>query len=1113
MTLGRLFWRLGVAGVAAIGLAAFVGLTSPRAADLDPAHMSADEIKALEQRLTDAGCYKSAIDGTTSGALDAAIQACPDQRPHLRIETGMHTATIWRVGADAACRVLATASDDKTVRLWSLPDGKLERTLRLPIGEDDGGKRRAAALSPDGRFLATGGSDAAWDKVGKHSLTIVDLSNGAIRRLGAFEDVIYKLAFSADGRRVAVGLWGKSGVRVLDSATGAELLADRDYGADVYGLAFAPDGGLIAASWDGQLRRYGPDLKLTVKRPAPDGKRPYGVAIDPSGRRVAVGYDNQSAVSILDAKTLAPLAKAQTGDVSNGDLSSVAWSRDGATLVAGGKAQAQFQGVWRDFLRRFDAAGRRKGADVAASGDTIFDIQPCGAGFAFAVADPAFGLLSAQGVATILQGPRTADLRAKSGSAFAASSDASSVRFGLGNGEKNPVLFDLEKASLTDSPSLPAGFASARLDGLPVTDWKNDFAPKFNGAKLALEPYELSRALAVRPGASGFALGTEWRVRAYDAHGKERWNKPGPGVAWGVDFSADGEILVVAYSDGTIRWLRWTAKSQFGGLGINVAQHDGLIKVVTLIDDKPAAKAGVLSGDVITAVDDSPMQGLSLNQAVEKMRGAVGSPVKLRIARGPTQEIKEFTVVRDTIAGAGAGEELLALFVEPQSRKWVAWTPSGYYMASAGGEDLIGWHVNRGWEQEADFFPASQFRSQYNRPDIVRLVLQTRDEAKAIADANAGSERAVKAVPVAAALPPVVSIVRPADGSHFSGDPIEIAYALRSPSGLAVDRLDVLADGEPVASSGFEKTNAREAQGRVTVTLQRKDTKLSIIARSGDLTSAPVSIALKYDGPSPAPSPSPSAADVLKPKLYALLVGVTGYQNHDYDTLKFPGHDAASLAQALEAQKGGLYSEVQTKVIDDATQHNVFEGLDWLRHVATSRDIAIVFLSGHGWLDGKNNFWFLTREADLSKLRTTAISNDDLLDSMTSVPGKKILFIDACHSGAAMAAGTKATPPDMNKVVNDFSTAGSGLVVYAASTGTEFAHEDAKWDSHGAFAEALIEAIGNGKASIDSTRRITTDMLDLYVVDRVRDLTGGDQHPVMNRPVLIPDFPLALARP
>ncbi len=78
----------------------------------------------------------------------------------------------------------------------------------------------------------------------------------------------------------------------------------------------------------------------------------------------------------------------------------------------------------------------------------------------------------------------------------------------------------------------------------------------------------------------------------------------------------------------------------------------------------------------------------------------------------------------DPLAALADGEELLAFFVEPQTRKWVAWTPTGYYMASAGGEDLIGWQLNRGWNQEADFFPASQFRAQYNRPDIVRLVLQ-----------------------------------------------------------------------------------------------------------------------------------------------------------------------------------------------------------------------------------------------------------------------------------------------------------------------------------------------------------------------------------------------------
>jgi hypothetical protein len=1012
--------RLGVAAIGTLSCVAFLGVMPGRAADMNPAQMSADAIKALEQRLTDAGCYKGAINGTASAALDDAIRACPDQRPFLRIEIGMHTARIHALAADADCRLLATASEDETVRMWSLPDGKLQRVVRWPIGEGDAGKVFATALSPDGRWLAVGGRDAAFEKLGKHGVTIVDLSSGATERFGAFEDAIHRIAFSSDGRRVAVALDGKNGVRVLDSASGVELLADRDYGDGVSRLAFAPDGSLITSSYDGQLRRYGPDLKLTVKRPAPDGKEPRGVAIDPSGRRVAIGYRLETPVSIVDATTLAPLAKAQTDDLSSGDLFNVAWSRDGGMLIAGGNGSVVNR-EWHWFLRRFDPNGRRQGADIDVGNHTISDIQPCGEGFAFATYEPSFGLLSAQGAATILGSQGTAEMIGKVGAAFAVSADASSVRFGLRAGGQEPVVFDLATATLKDSLSFPSNFAPPKTVGLlPVTDWLNSWKPKFNGAQLTLDKSTPSFALAVRPDASGFAIGSQPAVYAFDSKGERLWRRVVPAPAHGVNMSADGEILLVACRDGTIRWLRW----------------------------------------------------------------------------------------RD-------GEELLALFVEPRTRKWVAWTPTGYYMASAGGEGLIGWHVNRGWDQEPDFFAASQFRAPYNRPDIVRLVLQTRDEAEAVRRANATAQ-AVEAKPVAAALPPVVSIVSPADGAHFSGDSVDIAYSLRLPSGSPVDGLDVLADGQPVPATGFEETSSPEAQGHIAVSLPRKDTIVSLIAHSGDLTSAPVKVKLAYYGP--------SRANLLKPKLYALLVGVTGYYNPDYNNIFYGAHDAEELAKALMAQKGGLYADVQTKIVDDPTKpeadptrSNVEDGLYWLQHEATNRDISIVFLSGHGIRDAKQNFWFLTRDADTARLRNTAISNDDLLDLIASIPGKKVLLIDACHSGAAMTVGYKATPgqttPDMNKVVNDFSTAGSGVVVFAASTGTELAKESDKWDRHGAFAKALIEAIGEGKASMDPSGRITTDMLDLYVEDHVKAITDGQQHPVMNRPVLIPDFPLALARP
>ena len=97
------------------------------------------------------------------------------------------------------------------------------------------------------------------------------------------------------------------------------------------------------------------------------------------------------------------------------------------------------------------------------------------------------------------------------------------------------------------------------------------------------------------------------------------------------------------------RDMQVQTNGEFGGLGIEVTQEDGLIKVVSPIDDTPASKAGVMSGDIITAIDDESTQGITLDQAVDKMRGAINSAVKLKIIRGASKEVREFKIVRDVI--------------------------------------------------------------------------------------------------------------------------------------------------------------------------------------------------------------------------------------------------------------------------------------------------------------------------------------------------------------------------------------------------------------------------------------------------------------------------------
>ena len=86
------------------------------------------------------------------------------------------------------------------------------------------------------------------------------------------------------------------------------------------------------------------------------------------------------------------------------------------------------------------------------------------------------------------------------------------------------------------------------------------------------------------------------------------------------------------------RDMQVQTKGEVGGLGIEVTEEDGAIKVVTPIDDTPASKAGILSGDIIVGIDDESVQGLTLDQAVDKMRGAVNSAVTLKIIRGAAKE-------------------------------------------------------------------------------------------------------------------------------------------------------------------------------------------------------------------------------------------------------------------------------------------------------------------------------------------------------------------------------------------------------------------------------------------------------------------------------------------
>ena len=450
------------------------------------------------------------------------------------------------------------------------------------------------------------------------------------------------------------------------------------------------------------------------------------------------------------------------------------------------------------------------------------------------------------------------------------------------------------------------------------------------------------------------------------------------------------------------------------------------------------------------------------------------------------------------------GKELLAFFPHADKKRWVLWTPSGYYDASPGAEELIGWHVNNGSDQAADFFSISRFRRDYYRPDVVAKIFEKLDEAEAIRIANIELGKRSKEVSVAKILPPVVSILSPKDGSEVSHKEIEVRFEIRSPSAEPVTGVKVLVDGRPIGGGlAIKEVEKDQAIQTTKVPIPEKDAEISIIAENKYTASEPATVSLKWSGK------VKEDEFTIKPKLYVLAIGVSKYEDKNL-TLQLAAKDARDFTESFLQQKGGLYRDVVVKVLTDerATRDEIIDGFDWISKETTSKDVALVFLAGHGVNDSGGVYYYLPVNANLDRLRRTGLPFTEMKNTVASLAGKTILFIDTCHAGNIM--GARAVATDITGIVNELASAENGAVVFASSTGRQNSFEDLAW-GNGAFTKAVVEGI-SGKADYTGKGKITINMLDLYISERVKELTGGKQTPATAKPHTIPDFPLVLKR-
>jgi DNA-binding beta-propeller fold protein YncE/uncharacterized membrane protein len=964
----------------------------------------------------------------------------------------MHTARIRCVAVDGSGKRLATASEDQTVRLWDVDTGELVATLRPPSASGKGveGGLYACAFSPDGKVLATGGYTRGPN--GTFSVFLFEVASGRILgRIPGLPHAVDRLVYAQDGR-LAVCM-SYDGIRVY-RPDGREAFRD-SYMDQSRGADFDRAGRLVTSSWDGNLHLYNAEGGLEAK--VQTGGRPLAVRFSPDGSRVAVGYRDSARVELRSGADLALKGTADTSK-ARAFKGVIAWSADGKTLYTalGHPKDDQV------FVRAWSHGGDRGWSDFPVSREFVEDLASLPDGrIAWVSNTPAWGLLGglARAGCTLEFRDQSLDL----------DPEGTRICFGYTLGGRRPAVFDAAARELRAgrSPELQGPRTSAA--GGAVTGLKST-QPQWNGLPLILAKYEYAESCAILP-QGGFLLGADWNLYAFGPQGQKLWRVPSPGAAWAVNVNQDGTLGVAAYGDGTIRWYR--------------------------ISD---------------------------------------------------------------------GKELLAFLPHADQKRWVLWTPSGYYDCSPGAEDLIGWHLDRGQDEAADFFPVSQFRATYYRPDIIARILQTRDEAKALGLANEARSRQMAdeakamqraaeakakqaadeakalqrvngakakeladeakarqldeeararrlaeeamALQVAGAasieqlLPPVVAIESPTRGQTFTAQTLSVTVRVHHPKDKPIDEVWATVDGRALSTRGVQikgTLTGTEAGRMVTleVPVPARDCVVSVLARSGQAVSPAASVSLKWAG-----ATKLEAKGVLR----VLAVGVSRYRNAELN-LDFAAKDARDLAGRMAAQQDRLYGAVQNRVLldADATREAILDGLKWLAKATTERDTAVIFLAGHGLNDARDQFFFLPHGADLARIEDTTVAGAEIQAFLAAIPGRVVVFLDSCHSGAVMKRNSSVT-----RFVNELGSAENGVVVFTASTGTQLSLESSEWNN-GAFTKALDEGL-DGQADLFKKGRVTVSSLDAFLGDRVPALTNGQQTPTVIKPAAVPDFPVALTK-
>jgi WD40 repeat protein len=424
------------------------------------------------------------------------------------------------------------------------------------------------------------------------------------------------------------------------------------------------------------------------------------------------------------------------------------------------------------------------------------------------------------------------------------------------------------------------------------------------------------------------------------------------------------------------------------------------------------------------------------------------------------------------------GSEQLAFFTHTDKKRWIMWTPEGYYDASPGGEELIGWHLNQGKDKEAKFIPSSQLYDVFYRPDIVQAKFRGDDISKLI---SVSATEALKNPP-----PSLVFTKIPSTSKNINE---QVCYKVTS-SGGGIGEVRLFHNGKLIKSDGFYRENITK-DSSTKIKLASKDSasiqrELRDLVGAKNSLSSIASTAKKNDyeecqeidvipGDNEISISAFNEANTVQsklestrfsadlkqpePHLYVLSIGINRY-NDPSANLEYAVKDSSDIMSIMKNNIGVNFKAPNVHILGlkdgAANKEGIQKFIQDLSAKVKPWDTFILFVASHGVL--VDNQYFIVTSGYNGTLNTAnLISSNEIIGMSTKIKSLTQLFIfDTCHAGGVDNIIGGLYDARMSVMAKKM-----GLHIYASAGSTQTALDGYK--GNGLFTHSLLKSIQDFK--------------------------------------------------